>query len=74
MATIDNKEMIDKIIRQDGFFEDDPQVYMIVEYINAYGNITWGVTWTNERVGALTRYLVETEFVREPKIIWKAKV
>ncbi len=70
MATIDNKKMIDDIIKNNGHFEDDPQVYMIVEYTNAYGDITWGVTWSNENVKSRTRYLDESKFVQKPKVIW----
>lgn len=70
MATIDSKEMIDNLIKNNGKFEDDPLVYRIVEYTNAFGNITWGVTWVNESSKARDRYLIETEYVRSPKSIW----
>lgn len=70
MATVDSKELIDKIIANDGYFEDDPRVFMIVEYINAYGNKTWGVTWSNEPESRRFRYRIETEYVREPRVIW----
>lgn len=45
MATIDSKQIIDEIIKRNGYYEDDPRVALIVEYINAYGNKTWGVTF-----------------------------
>lgn len=73
MATIDNKNIIDEIIRQDGYYEDDPRVAMIVEYMNAYGRLTWGVTWSNEPKNRQERYLISSEFVHNPQIIWKAK-
>jgi hypothetical protein len=72
MSTIDNKELIDTIIAQNGYFEDDPRVYQIVEYRNAYGNIAWGVTWINETMDRRERYLKETYYVRRPKLIWKS--
>lgn len=71
MATISTKSIIDKLIENDGHYEGDPRAYMIVEYTNSYGNQTWGVTWPNDRNP--DKYLVETEFVRNPQIIWRAK-
>jgi len=71
MATIDSKEIIDKIIAAKGRqYEDEPAVYMIVEYTNAWGNIAYGVTWENEPAQARTRYLTETYYVRNPKVIF----
>lgn len=72
MATVDNKDMIDKLIANDGYFEDDHRVHMIVEYTNAWGNTTWGITWSNEYEGAKERYLIPSEFIQNPKIIWQA--
>lgn len=73
MATIDSKDIIDNIIANKGFYEGDPQVYMIVEYINAYGNKTWGVTWCNEQKQRKTRYLEESQFINKPKVIWHSE-
>ena len=69
MSTIDSKHIIDELIKNNGHYEDDPQVYMIVEYTNAYGNVTWGVTWPHER--NRDRYLLPTFYVRDPKVIWR---
>jgi hypothetical protein len=74
MATIDSRHIIDEIIRNNGFYENDPQVYMIVEYTNAYGNTTWGVTWISESKEARERYLMQSDFVRAPKVIWRATI
>lgn len=71
MATIDDKQIIDNLIANNGFYEDDPQVHMIVEYTNAYGNKTWGVTWSDEHPKLRLRYLDETEYVQSPKVIWR---
>jgi len=73
MATIDSKNIIDNLIANNGYYEDDPQVYMIVEYTNSYGNITYGVTWNNESRERRTRYLNETQFVINPKVIWHSE-
>jgi len=73
MSTIDDKKIIDDIIKANGYYMDDPQVYMIVEYTNAYGRVTWGVTWSNEHPKSRTRYLDETEYVRNPRVIWHSE-
>lgn len=73
MSTIDSKEIIDDIIKNDGYYYDDPRVYMIVEYMNAWGNITWGVTWSNEHPQNRLRYLNESKYIRNPKILWRTE-
>lgn len=74
MATIDNKDMIDRMIANNGFYEDDAQVEQIVEYTNAYGNVTWGVTWSNEHESRKRRYELPTFYVRNPRVIWRRTV
>lgn len=74
MSTIDNKQIIDEIIERDGYYFDDPRVYMIVEYINAYGKTTWGITYCTEGHSARTRYLNETQYVRKPRVIWHSEM
>lgn len=69
MATIDSKYIIDELIKNNGYYADDPQAYMIVEYTNSYGNVTWGVTWPYEM--NKDKYLQETYYVRNPKVIWR---
>ena len=72
MATVDNKQMIDAIIAaNNGYYGDGPRVYMIVEYTNWYGNTTWGITWERDR--DKDKYLIESEYVRNPKILWKSQ-
>lgn len=73
MATIDSKSVIDEIISNNGYYMDDPRVYMIVEYTNAYGNKAYGVTWSNEHPTSRLRYLDETTYVKNPKVIWRAE-
>ena len=72
MATIDSKDLIDKIISNDGFYENDARVAQIVEYTNAYGKQTYGVTWQNETYMRQLRYEEISEFVKNPKVIWRA--
>ena len=73
MSTFTNKKIIDEIIANNGYYENDPRVAMIVEYTNAYGNIAWGVTWLDKPLASQRKYLEETEYVRNPRIIWEAK-
>ncbi len=73
MSTIDNKELIYNLIANDGHFGEDPRVYMIVEYTNSYGKTTYGVTWINEIKDQRTRYLNESFYVRNPKVIWHSE-
>ena len=73
MATIDSEQAIIDLMTSDGYFEDDPRVYQIVEYTNFNGRLTWGVTWINEAKNRLHRYEIPSEYVIAPKVIWKAK-
>lgn len=71
MSTIDSKAIIDEIIRNNGFYLDDPQVHQIVEYINAFGNTIWGVTWVGEPAERRERYMKPSQYINNPKLIWK---
>lgn len=76
MATIDNRTAIDAIIAGNGWstpaWADDgePPVVQITEYTNAGGKVCWGVSFANEGLWGCLRYLEETEYVRNPKVIW----
>ena len=74
MATIDSVEIINTIIFRNGYYPGDEnhRVYQIVEYTNAWGNVTWGVSYFRENEAYRHRYEVESEYVRNPKVIWKA--
>lgn len=74
MSTINNKDLVDKIIKADGYFGDDPRVAMIVEYTTKWNGAAWGITWTNEISERQVRYLIESEFIKNPKVIWKASI
>jgi len=72
MATIDSRAAIDNIIAHNGAeYADEPPVVMIVEYLNGWGKSAWGVVFENEGMWGLTRYLEETEYVRNPRVIWR---
>jgi len=72
MATISSPEFIQELIDKDGYYEDDPRVYQVVKYENAWGKDTYGVTWENEPENRKHRYEIETEYVLRPEIIWRA--
>lgn len=73
MATIDSWGLIKELMNNRGYYMDDPRVHMIVEYTNAYGNRTWGITYVTEPPERRLRYLEESEYVRDPKVIWRAE-
>lgn len=72
MATFDSKQIVDDIIASNGYYETDPRVSQIVEYENYEGRTAWGVTWSTEAPAMQRRYEVATEYVNNPRVIWKA--
>jgi len=69
MATV-SKEIAEQIIAQNGYYSDDPRVNQVVKYDNAFGGESWAILY--EQDVAMDRYH-ETEFVRNPQIIWRAE-
>jgi hypothetical protein len=71
MSTINDKSLIEKIIQNNGHFEDDPRVWCIVEFINGWGSIAYGVTWENESPNRRGRYMIHNPpYINNPKVIW----
>jgi len=70
MATFTDRDFIDLVIRNGGKFDDDPQILRIVEYTGAQGETLLGVVWVNEPV-SINRYLRESEYIRNPRVIWQ---
>lgn len=75
MATIDSREFVDRLIAGNGRLPEDqeeapdnPAAIRIVEYTNQYGRRTWGVVFEGDFDPY--RYEHETQFVREPHVIW----
>lgn len=67
MPTIDNKEIIDEIVANNGYFEGDPRVIAIVQYENDFGNkITYGVCYTSQQV---SNYF-NSPYCHHPKLYW----
>jgi len=68
MATV-SKELADKLVASDGYYKDDPRVYRIVEYTNAFGSgLSYGIEYSGEQ-GKYTA----SEYVINPKVYWEAK-
>lgn len=71
MATISDFAIIQKMIDDNGYSEDDPRVYKIVKYTNSWGGVSYGVTWEGHE--DLDRYEEETEYVINPEVIWTSE-
>jgi hypothetical protein len=77
VATIDNEDIIRALIKGNGVYPGDegiPQgpVVRIVQYTNAHGVRTYGVVYEREaQMGMLYRYDRESEFVRDPAVIFE---
>lgn len=78
MATFNNREWIDQIIKNNGWIDecnedrdapDNPPCVRIVEYTTLEGATVWGVVMANER--NKDRYNEETIYVRGPRTIWE---
>jgi hypothetical protein len=78
MATIDSRELIDKLIASNGEdpwpqedgYPPDPPVVKIVEYTTPEGATTWGIVYEGEDV---ERYNRPSNFVRNPRTIFARK-
>lgn len=67
MATV-SKHLAMQIIDKNGYYSNDPRVMRIVEYTNMGGKLAYGLEYAHE-VGKYT----ESQFIREPKVYWRAQ-
>lgn len=75
MSTVD-KDFADNMVKNNGFYNgdddnscgDNPRCVLVTEYDNAFGGISYGVTFEGER----NKY-TESEFVRKPRTYWRYK-
>lgn len=65
MGTV-SKEIADKIIDCGGLFEQDPPVYSVWQYTNAWGGESY---WLSYHRGAV---LESSDFVINPKQVWRS--
>jgi len=70
MGTFNDKKIIDHFIEHNGYYEDDPRVIRIVEYVNNWGGTCWGVVYIQDPPIMWFRYDLETDFVHNPKVLW----
>ena len=76
MGTFVTREIIDSIIENNGYGDLwDPRYVKIVQYDNMEGQQVWGGVLDVEvpMKGMANRYEVETQYIKNPKVIWKAK-
>lgn len=75
MATFEHREIVDEIIAADGDPDGEPIVAVkVVEYESVAGRTVWGVVYRPRRglpIEDEFRYERETEFVRNPRVIWR---
>lgn len=67
MATIDDKDFIDMLIRNNGHYEGDPQILEICSYRTPEGKLTWSVAWTESD----RHNLRSSPFVSGIQVIWQ---
>ena len=70
MATFSNKQVVDTIIANNGYYEGDPRVVRVVEYETNFGETCWGVVWETEPPATWLRYEIPTQYIRNPRVIW----
>ena len=66
MATV-SKDLADRIVANDGYYKDDPRVYRIVEYTNAWGKLAYGIEYERD----LGKYS-PSEYINSPQVYWSA--
>lgn len=69
MATIKSKDIVTKLITNNGHYLDDLQVVKIVRYTDSWGGNAFGLIYKGE---ALNRYDA-SEFIIDPQVIFEAK-
>ena len=68
MATV-SKDLAEQIIKQDGYYADDPRVMQVVKYENAWGKEAYAILYARDM--AMDRYAA-SKYVRNPQVIWNA--
>ena len=68
MSTIDSKDVVRKLLENNGNFEGDPQAHSIWSYVNMEGRKTQAVYWNEYQVD-----IYSSMWVREPEMLWSQK-
>jgi hypothetical protein len=69
MATIDSKQVIADLLKNDGYFSGDPQVAIIYSYRNDWGNWTQAIFYHNQMPEAI-HGMASSPHVHTPRILW----
>lgn len=67
MPTFDSKQIVDKIIANDGHYDGDPQALQVSSYINQGGKLAWHVSYTQRELDSFN----QSPYVRDIKILWR---
>ena len=67
MPTV-TREIAERIISNDGFYEDDPRVVKVVEYTNAWGGLAYGLVYEgNKDVYTASAWIINPKTIFEVK-------
>jgi len=67
MATIESKEVVDKLIANNGHYSDDPPVKYIVQYDTIEGNIAYALCYSEmDLLGCL-----DSPYCRNQRMIFR---
>jgi hypothetical protein len=70
MSTITSKPLVDRLIENNGLFEDDPPVDAIIEYTGIGGETCWKLIYHYLDAGRRIAETLLSPAVRNPKLIW----
>lgn len=73
MATIDDKQIIYDLIRQNGFYDDDPRVAIIFSYLNDHGNTTQAIFYHSPHLDRQIDGFHNSPNVRRVQTLWNSK-
>ena len=68
MSTV-YKELAEEIIRNDGYYGDDPRVMQVVKYENSFGGESWAILYKDD---VACNCYAESEFIINPVTVWEA--
>lgn len=66
MPTINSKDIVDEIIKNNGHYEDDPIVLLVSEYTNDWGKQTYHLAYSLSEIQSL----LSSPYVHNIKFLW----
>jgi hypothetical protein len=70
MPSIDSAYIIKELIRSNGCYDDDPQVYSVHSYMNDWGGQTYHVSYSEDQEIALW----SSPYCHEIRLLWSVKL